>query len=233
MNIVILLTCTVNTQPHISWLKQRDSNERLEMYLNSIIKWLNKTKLQIVVIENSGIDLKNELINKFPDFNVNRYLDRFESITYNYDAIPTEDKQFLDSHEAKGHHELYAINYAHLNSKLIKECNYVIKITGRYFVTNLENILENNLKHDETKIKFIRQSLKWRGWNRCEVLGCYLDNFNELFNYPSENDMVEEEYTNRVNNILKNRVDYRVFELPVLKLDKPTKQGVGKLMKNL
>lgn len=233
MNIVVLLTCTVNTQPHISWLKQRDSNERLEMYLNIIIKWLTKTKLQIVVIENSGVDLKTELINKFPDFNINKYLDRFEAITYKYDDISAEDKQFLDSHEAKGHHELYAITYAHLNSKLIKECNYVIKITGRYFVTNLENILENNLKHDETKIKFIRQSLKWRGWNRCEVLGCQLNNFNELFNYPSKNDMVEEEYTDRVNNLVKNNNNYHVLELPLLKLDKPTKQGAGDLMLKL
>lgn len=232
MNIVILLTCTVNTQPHISWLEQRDSNERLTMYLNIIIKWLTETKLQIVVIENSGINLKNELINKFPDFNVNKYLDRFESITYEYNNMSTEDKQFLDSHEAKGHHELYAINYAHTNSKLINKCNYIIKITGRYFITNLENILEDKLNQNE-KINFIRQSLKWRGWNRCEVLGCHLDNFNELFNYPSNNDMVEEEYTNRVNNLLKNRVDYHFFELPLLKLDKPTKQGVGKLMKNL
>ena len=59
------------------------------MYLNSIIKWLTKTKLQIVVIENSGIDLKNELINKFPNFNVNKYINRFESITYKYNNINT------------------------------------------------------------------------------------------------------------------------------------------------
>ena len=28
MNIVILLTTTIKTQSHISWLKQRDSEER-------------------------------------------------------------------------------------------------------------------------------------------------------------------------------------------------------------
>ena len=238
MNIVILLTCTVNTQPHISWLKQRDSNERLEMYLNIIIKWLTHTKLQIVVIENSGVDLKTELINKYPNFNTQQYLDIFESITYQYDNIPIEDKQFLDTHEAKGHHELYAVNYTYNHSKLIKTCDYLIKITGRYFITTFENTLlkeiqNNNKYNDNNYINIIRQSQKWRGWNRCEILGCHISNFNDIFKYPSNNDMVEEEYTNRVNNILKNRVNYLVFELPVLQLDKPTKQGVGNIIYNL
>ena len=34
------------------------------MYLNVITKWLTKTNLHIVTIENSGIDLKNELLLK-------------------------------------------------------------------------------------------------------------------------------------------------------------------------
>jgi hypothetical protein len=238
MNIVILLTCTVNTQPHISWLKQRDSNERLKMYLDVIIKWLTKTNLKIAVIENSGIDLKKELILKNLNFNIDQYLDRFESITYKYDSIPTQDKNFLDSHEAKGHHELYAINYAYNNSKLIKNCSYLVKITGRYFIPLLEKTLlqklqQNNNSSNSNLIKIIRQSQKWRGWNRCEILGCHITNFNELFKYPSNNDMLEEEYTNRVNNKKKNNNQYQILELQLLQLDKPTKQGVGKTINTL
>jgi len=92
--------------------------------------------------------------------------------------------------------------------------------------------LENKLK-DVKKKNFIRQSLKWRGWNRCEVIGCHINNFCDLFKFPSNNDMLEEEYTNRVNNLLKSRVNYHYLELPLLKLDKPTKQGVGKIIYNL
>lgn len=236
MNIVIILTCTVNTQPHISWLKQRNSVERLNMYLNIIIKWLTKTNLQIVTIENSGIDLKNELIKKFTDFKLEQYLDRFESITYQYDNISTEDKELLNSNEAKGHHELYAINYAYNNSELIRKCNYLIKITGRYFIPSFENNLLQELqkKYNCNYItNIIRQSQKWRGWNRCEILGCHINNFNDIFKYPSNNDMLEEEYMLRANNKKKDNNDYKIFELPLLKLDKPTKQGVGNIMNEL
>ena len=238
MNVGILLTSTVNTQPHISWLKQRDSNERLKMYLDIISKWLTQTNLKIVVIENSGIDLKDELINKYSDFNKEQYLDRFESITYQYNSIPIKDKQFLDSHEAKGHHELYAINYAYNNSKFIKNCDYLIKITGRYFIPKFENILLQKFQqtydnNNSNNINIIRQSQKWRGWNRCEILGCHITNFNDIFKYPSNNDMLEEEYTNRINNIKKDNNQYKILELPLLTLDKPTQQGVGKMINYL
>ena len=43
--------------------------------------------------------------------------------------------------KVKGHHELYAINYAYNNSKIIKTCDYLIKITGRYFIPTFENTL--------------------------------------------------------------------------------------------
>jgi hypothetical protein len=236
MNIVVLLTCTVNTQPHISWLKQRDSNERLKMYLDIIIKWLTQTNLKIVVIENSGVDLKRELMIKNPKCNFEKYLDRFESITFTYNDIPVKDKQFLDSHEAKGHHELYAINYAYKNSELIKNCNYLIKITGRYFIPSFENNLLQELqkKYDRNYItNIIRQSQKWRGWNRCEILGCHINNFNDLFKFPSNNDMLEEEYMHRVNNKKRENNKYQIFELPLLKLDKPTQQGVGNIIYEL
>lgn len=244
MRIVIVLTCTVNTQPHINWLKQRDSSERLKMYLDIIIKWLINSKLQIVVIENSGIDLKNEISEHYPHFNINDYSDRFESISFSYNSIPIKDKHFLDAHEAKGHHELYAINYAHNNSKLIKECDYLIKITGRYFIPKLEIILIDKLINHCDKVKnhnnkvtsninIIRQSQKWRGWNRCEVLGCHISNFDDLFKYPSHNDMLEEEYTDRINNLKKENYEYQIYDLPLLKLDKPTKQGVGTIIEKL
>jgi hypothetical protein len=238
MNFVILLTCTVNIQPHISWLKQRDSNERLKMYLDVITKWLTQTNFKVVVIENSGIDLKDELIIQNKILKTNKYLDKFESITYQYDSIPTEDKLFLDSHEAKGHHELYAINYAYNNSKSIKNCSYLIKITGRYFIPLLEKTLlqklqQNNNSSNSNLIKIIRQSQKWRGWNRCEVLGCNINNFNDLFKFPSNNDMLEEEYMYRANNKKNDNYEYQIFDLPLLKLDKPTQQGVGKVINYL
>ena len=59
MKITILLTTTVNIQSHISWLKQIDSIERKNMYENIISLWLEKTELNIVVVENSGYAFEN------------------------------------------------------------------------------------------------------------------------------------------------------------------------------
>ena len=39
MNNIILLTTTINPQNHISWLQQRDKNERQLMYENIIKLW--------------------------------------------------------------------------------------------------------------------------------------------------------------------------------------------------
>ena len=61
MNIVILLTTTVNVENYISWLKQKNKEDRKNMYMNIINLWLTKTKFKIVVVENSGykFDIEN------------------------------------------------------------------------------------------------------------------------------------------------------------------------------
>ena len=88
MNTTILLTCTVHTKPYISWLNQRNSNERLRLYLTKIKKWLEHTSLNIVVIENSGINLGEQLKTIHPELDLTKYLHRFESITFDYNTIP-------------------------------------------------------------------------------------------------------------------------------------------------
>ena len=60
MKIVILLTTTVNTQSNISWLKQRNSDERKKMYHNIINLWLSKTNFKIAMTET--IEYTNNLI---------------------------------------------------------------------------------------------------------------------------------------------------------------------------
>ena len=57
MNNIILLTTTINPQNHISWLQQRDKNERQLMYENINKIMDREDKFKIVVIENSGLNL--------------------------------------------------------------------------------------------------------------------------------------------------------------------------------
>lgn len=221
VNISILLTTTVKPPKHISWLKQRDKDDRLNMYIKKINKWLNNTNLNIVVIENSGYDF----INFYQSLH-NNFKKRIEFISFDNDDIPLDDLNFLNKNVAKGQHELFAINYAYNKSNFIKQSNYIIKITGRYFIPELENILNNKLTEDNN-FKILRQSKKWRGWNRCEIVGCHESIFKSFFLFPAKDDMVETEYMNR-GNVIGN-----IYELPEMKLDEPTMQGVGVIQKTL
>lgn len=214
MNIVLLMTTTVNIFDNVSWLSQKNKQERLKMYGKKIIKWLNKSNLKIVVIENSDY--------KFNDL-IKHTNHRFEILSFKYNK---EQKEIMDKYEAKGQHEIFALEYACNYSKLIKECDYVIKITGRYFVPNLESILNKELNKNP-KIDFIRQSSIWRNMNRCEIVGCSKNNINKLFYFPLKNDMMEQEMMDRMINS-KN-----ILNLPVMKLDEKTKQGVGHFINKL
>lgn len=207
MNIVILLTTTINTQNHISWLKQKNSEERKQMYEGIIKLWLKNTNFKIVVVENSG-----------SNFNLEKNKN-LEIISFTY---PEKDKLILDKLEAKGQHEMYSIQYACNNSKFIKDSDYIIKLTGRYFIPAFEKIITKLILNQDC----IRQSQKWRKMNRCEIVGCQKNIIDKIFFFPLKNDMMEQEMMNRMKN-------YNILELPKMKLHKPTYQGVGSLMKEL
>ena len=207
MKITLILTTTINTQNHISWLKQRNSEERKQMYEEIIKLWLKNTNFKIVVVENSG-----------SNFNLEKNKN-LEIISFTY---PEKDKIILDKLEAKGQHEIYSIQYACNNSKFIKDSDYVIKITGRYFIPKLENLINKLVNNQDC----IRQSQKWRKMNRCEIVGCHKNIIDKIFYFPLKDDMMEQEMMNRMEKL-------KILELPKMKLHKPTKQGVGNLMKEL
>ena len=226
MNIVILLHTTINTRDNISWLKQRNSKERKEMYDTKIRSWLDKTNFKIVVVENSGHKFENfrkpENVNKNSGDFSELINDRFEIISFKYSK---EQEKIMNKLVAKGQHEILSVEYACKNSSLIKNCEYVIKITGRYFIPSLEKILTMELKN--RKVDFIRQSLLWRNMVRSEIYGCSKEKINSIFYFPLKNDEIEQEVMDRMkssNSILK---------LPKMKLDKKTRMGAGPLMEYL
>ena len=209
MNIVIILTTTVHTPKHISWLKQRDSLERKKMYENVIKLWLDKSNFKIVVVENSGCR-----------FDIPKN-DNLEILSFQY---PPEHKSILDQMEAKGQHEMYSLQYACLHSKFISQSDFMIKITGRYFIPKLEEYLKINLKND---IECIRQSTRWRKMNRCELVGCHRRIIDKIFYFPLQDDMMEQEMMDRM------KAYTNILNLPPLLLHQPTRQGVGHLIKNI
>lgn len=170
----ILLTTTVRINENLHWLFQRDKNHRLEIYLKSIKQWLDKTDLNICVVENSGYT--------FPELDdyKEKYRDRFEIL--GYDENTYEETKHLKDSVSKGQCELYALNYAYDNSRLIAESFFIIKITGRYFIPGFEKYLSNV---DLSKYDTMQQNNN----DRCELVGVSKYYFKTIFDkkmsYPN------------------------------------------------
>ena len=190
MCVTIILTTTVNLNFNKICLFQTNINERIETYLKSILNWLNNTKFNIILVDNSGYnfdELKQELYIHY---------NRFEIITF--DEKTLNQSKYLINNTDKGASELFAINYAYYNSKLIKQIptEFIIKITGRFFIPDLEKYLQN---FDLTKYDCLTQN----NIDRCEMVGCNINNFNNIFNVNSVNN--NGEYLFHVEDVYKNR----------------------------
>lgn len=184
----IILTSTVNVNPCKSWVFQRDTNHRIETYLKSILQWLTKTNFNIVLVENSGYHY-NELNNE-----KKIYKNRFEVITFN--EINNKKALYLKTNPSKGASEIFAIRYAYNHSKLIHACNFIIKITARFFIDELEQYLSLFDLNDY-------DCLTQQNRDRCEMVGSHYKHFSDIFNIHLIND--KNKYDGHIENIWKLR----------------------------
>ena len=162
----IILTSTVNIQPHINCVFQINRESRLQSYLNSILKWLHNTNFNIVLVENSGYNFEELNEEKI------KFKDRFEVIVF--DEIKLPETEFIQLEGSKGRHEIFAINYAFNNSKIISSSNFIIKITARFYIPEFEEYLKN---YDLNNYDCLVQNNR----DRCEVVGSHRNNFSNIF----------------------------------------------------
>lgn len=124
-HIVILLTACV--QPNgMSFTKLQDSSIRKEQYIKSIIYYLENTKFNIVCVENTGFNFSSCLCH-------HKNSKRLECLTFYGNNYPKE--------LGKGYGEAQIIKYAIDNSKHINKGTYIIKITGRLIIKNINSII--------------------------------------------------------------------------------------------
>lgn len=142
-NLVILLTATVRPNG-MSYTKLQDIKERKNQYLKALYFYLNNTNLRIVFCENSGYNIFNEI-----DKNTS---DRVEYITFNGNNY---EPSF-----GKGFGESRIIKYAIENSTFIKEADYIIKITGRIIINNINEILQQINKYRQNLL-FLNFCSEW------------------------------------------------------------------------
>ena len=194
--ICILLTSTVHVNEDKVGLYQVDKEQRCKLYIERIKQWLDFSNFHVVVVENSGYT--------YPELSyyVSKYAGRFKICSY----VEGEEKdaQYLKDDRSKGCSELFSINYAYKNCSLLQDAAYIIKITARYFIPDLEEYLTsmNNLCEYDA----IRQYDS----NRCELVGCRHDMFSRVFyQYSLDKDgnrqgHVEHVYKYRMNTLLNN-----------------------------
>ena len=163
--ITIILTSTVHVNYNKCCLVQTDANTRIQTYLTSIQQWLSKTNFHIIVVENSGYT--------FPELDKEKmkYKDRFEVITLNESDEPI----YLRNHMSKGASEIYSIHHAYKKSTKIHSSNFIIKVTARYFIPDLETYLK---QYDLNRYDCLTQQDR----DRCEMVGCHYNFFYDIFN---------------------------------------------------
>jgi len=162
----IILTSTVNVNLKKACLFQKNAKSRIETYLKSILQWLTKTNFNIILVENSGYNF-DELANE-----KEIYKNRFEVITFTENKL--EEAKHLLNNVSKGLSEIFSIDYAFRNSKIIHSSKFIIKITARYFIPELEEYLSQfNLDNYDC--------LTQKNRGRCEMVGSHYRNFSDIF----------------------------------------------------
>lgn len=104
----------------------QDGDVRLQQYLDAIRFYLDKYSYRILVVENTEVDLSSYFKKEIDN-------GRLECLTF--------DGNSFDRSLGKGYGEGLIINYAFAHSLFIKESKYLIKVSGRHRVLNLNSIM--------------------------------------------------------------------------------------------
>ena len=230
-NFCIILTSTIYVNPMKDWVIMTDPNERLTINLKSIKQWLDESNFKIVLVDNSG--------HTFPELNdyVDKYKTRFEIISFVEKDIDVEvlanagalTIQCVDNwlYTSKGTSEMFAIYHARHKSRLINNSKFVIKVTCRYFVKELENFLKIV---NVDNYSALRQNCA----DNCEIVGCHINSFSDLF-MPAHFKCSYGLQHHHIESLYKNRIFTKFPEEKVLVCDKfqiePTPMGGANCIK--
>ncbi len=146
---VLILTSCIKPKD-IPFLERSSDKDRLNDYKIAFEKWCeNKLVDQLILIENSGYDLKffHDIANNFPE-------KKIEIISANLND--TFDKSL-----GKGYGEHLCFKEILNKSKLFNESKFFIKITGRYYVKNYNNIFDEFKRKQSEIFVYIKNNLTY------------------------------------------------------------------------
>lgn len=148
-NYPLLLTGTIDATKYSNNLSKISTLDRLSQYENSIERYIKETPFnKIVFIENSDFD-----------FNEKKYSNMAKQYNKEFEFIRgTLCKNEVQSY-GKSYGDAFLIHEALLKSKLLKDCEFFYKITGRLFLKNSEAICRTRDKHKNEYIMY-----PYMGW---------------------------------------------------------------------
>ena len=123
----ILLTACIKPEGMSKTFLQ-DKDIRLAQYKSALNYYLQTTSDKIVFIENTGFDISQY-------YQSDIRIGRLEILTFNGNDY--------DKRLGKGYGEALIIEHGFKYSKILKETDYVIKITGRLIIKNINQLLNH------------------------------------------------------------------------------------------
>lgn len=129
---VILLTACVNPKGML-FTQLQNPQIRLQQYKETLKWYLENISEKIVLVENTLCDFSND----FSDFIA---AGRLECLTF--------DGNSYDRKLGKGYGEALIIKTALEQSKILRKCDIIIKITGRLKVKNINRLIHDIKNHN-------------------------------------------------------------------------------------
>ena len=117
----------------VPFLEINDYNVRLNQYLEAIEFYIKYTKVKdIAFVENSNFT-----------YDYSDVYDLAKNHNKNIEILAFEGDHKKTSEYGKGYGEGEIIKYFYINSELLKRHGYFIKVTGRFKLLNIDEILKS------------------------------------------------------------------------------------------
>lgn len=195
--ICLVITGCINPNSNVPVLAVKNCSERRKQYIDSILFYLNKTSFnRIVFCDNSDATKDTRLIKLAQKRNK-----QFEWISFK-----GNDKKVIE--KGKGYGEIEIVNYVLNHSCLIKDCNCIVKVTGRLKMLNINWFI--HLKKNNTNY-FLKRN------NSFVDTRCYCTKISDFKNFfQNAGEYVDDHhgiYLEHVfyNILTQNKIEYKLF----------------------
>lgn len=126
----LLLTATIRVKEDVVFTARKDTQERFDDYKKALRFWLSQASVgSLVFVENSGFDISElrDLVKQFAG-------KRVEFLSFTAPAF--------DGNLGKGYGEMICMEYALEHSRLLAQTEQIVKVTGRYALSNPDRFLK-------------------------------------------------------------------------------------------